>query len=951
MPKIFSRLFDSNEKQISRLMKIVEKINSFEPEVEKLSFEEMRQRLRFFKSELAPLVNDLSTESFDSLKAPNRKKIDPKEKKINDYLYSILPEVYAIVREASKRIYNRRHFDVQLMGGIVLAEGKIAELKTGEGKTQVAWLPLVLFSLTGRGTHLVTVNDYLAKSHGEYSAFIFSELGFTVGVTEPHASYYFVPTDKLVEEKGEDIYKLSKELKIQNPGDTKGYNLKLCTKKEGYNCDILYATNNEIGFDYLRDNMTQSIDGLSQRELYFAIVDEVDSILIDEARTPLIISMPGNNSNDLYKKFSNVVNKLVEGDYIVEEKDKKSVNLTDQGVDKVEQLLGVQNIWEDYQFAHHLDNALKARFLFRNNDEYIVQNGEVLIVDDFTGRVLPGRRFGEGMHQAIEAKENVKINQESKTMATITFQNLFRLYKNLSGMTGTAVTESEEFYKIYSLEVVSIPTNKPTQRVDMQDLVYRDQESKFIAVSNEIEEKHKSGQPVLVGTTSVAKSEYLSEMLRRMGITHEVLNAKYHEREAQIISKAGQKNAVTIATNMAGRGTDIKLGLGVDELGGLYVIGTERHESRRIDNQLRGRSGRQGDKGLSRFYLSLDDEIMRIQGGMIVQKLMTAVNMDPSMPIESSLIGRTIENAQKRVEGNNFDIRKTVVEYDDVINKQREIFYSRRRTLLRNIQKSDLRNNSSEVDDTTKLSRASVLDQVKLIFKEYIDKQITSDLNEEEIFNEFSKLFEDRLLIDVLKNDLASDLNTINLPEIFTEKLGKFENFEQTKEYLLLIVNKAIQYNSKEVGEIEFLSTYFNLLLQVMDELWMEHLETMNDIRSGIFLNSYAQKDPLIEYKNIGFDRFDKMISHINHYVTSKLLRIKRVVMDKVEIEQLLTNISEIENSLNSGMDVLQNSTEKKDFTIKSDIKEIKFDKEPGRNDSCPCGSGKKYKNCHGKLS
>jgi preprotein translocase subunit SecA len=960
MIDFFTKLFDSNEKQILRINKIVAKINQIEGDLSTKSIEDMKLRLDSFREKLRPLVDEIPIESKDSLRAPDRKKPTASEKKVNAYLQEILPEVYAIVRETAKRVYNRRHFDVQLIGGIILSEGKIAELKTGEGKTQVAWLPLALYGLTGRGAHLVTVNDYLAKSHGEYSGFIFSLLGYTVGVTEPHASYVFITDEQLEEFKGEEILQQRKQLTVQNPGDTKGFNLRQVSKSESYNCDILYATNNEVGFDYLKDNMANKIEDMVQRELYFAIVDEVDSILIDEARTPLIISMPKNNSNELYIKFAKIVENLSSEDYLIDDKG-KSVSVTEAGTDKIEQMLSVKNIWEDYHYAHHLDNALKAKFLFKNNDEYIVQNGEILIVDEFTGRVLPGRRFGEGIHQAIEAKEKVRINQESSTMATITFQNLFRLYKNLSGMTGTAVTESEEFYKIYNLEVISVPTNRKISRIDLSDLVYKNQEAKFTAVANEIEKINSIGQPVLVGTTSVAKSEYLSEMLRLKGIKHEVLNAKYHEREALIISNAGQLNAVTIATNMAGRGTDIKLGTGAEELGGLYVIGTERHESRRIDNQLRGRSGRQGDKGISRFYLSLDDEIMRIQGGMFVQKIMTMANLDPSLPIESSVIGRTIETAQKRVEGNNFDQRKIVVEYDDVINKQREIFYSRRKNLLRNISKArlDLSANTLEIDDTIKIARDNIQDQIYKGFEEYLKKQINFKNSEEEIITEFLKIYEETIFVkSAISLDLSSRYDAAKQDLI--NKIESFNNQSEIFQYLFDFTKKTYQLLSEENGQVKLFQTYFNLLLQVMDELWMEHLETMSDIRSGIFLNSYAQKDPLIEYKNIGFDRFDIMIGQINHYLVSRLFKVKKVELTKLEVEQLLTNIADIDKVLEKGaFDLLTENMEPNqesasdDTEFKSSKPSINYSKveKVGRNELCPCGSGKKYKNCHGKES
>lgn len=866
MLKFFKNLFDTNEKQISRLHEIVKIINGLEHKYEKLTNEDLKETMQAYKIHVRDLVNLIAIDEKNSTKRIEKKDFSRSEKELNKYLLEILPDVYAIVREMSKRKYNRRHYDVQLMAGIVLAEGKIPEFKTGEGKTQTAWLPLALFALTGRGSHLITVNDYLAKSHAEYAGHIFSELGFTVGITEPNDNYIFIPDDNLQEVKDENTYKERMKINIQNPGDVRGYNLKECTKADSYNCDILYATNSEIGFDYLRDNMIGSLEELSQKELYFGIVDEVDSILIDEARTPLIISSAAKNLSTEYSKFANIVSDLESQDYALDIKS-KSVTLTDKGADKVEQLLGISNLWEDWHYAHFLENALKAEYIFKKDKEYIVKNGEILIVDEFTGRILPGRRYSEGIHQAIEAKEGVEIKQESRTVATITFQNLFRLYKYLGGMTGTALTESEEFYKIYGLEVISIPTNKPIIRQDLTDVVYKNQDAKFLAVAKDIAEKHKSGQPILVGTTSVEKSEKIATLLHRMKIPHEVLNAKQHEREAMIVSNAGEKGAVTIATNMAGRGTDIRLGDGVKELGGLYVIGTERHESRRIDNQLRGRAGRQGDPGISKFYLALDDEIMKIQGGMLIQKMMIAANIPDDMPIESSLIGNTIQTAQKKVEGNNFDTRKNIVEFDDVMNKQREIFYTRRRNLLQLGDKAGL-NIYENPTDTHKLCREELVMKIKNIINDYLN----------EIKNNDNDVIADKLL--ALAND--GEFETI-LKEMGLYKLGDIKQdliqaivADSTRNVIYTLIEKLFDTHYKENG-LTFLRNTYLVMLETMSEMWMDHLETMVDLRNSVRFSGYAQKDPLVEYKSKGFDYFERFINAVDMETVGRIFNVKEI--------------------------------------------------------------------------
>ncbi|MEI6886778.1 MAG: SEC-C metal-binding domain-containing protein [bacterium] len=980
MTSIFSKIFDSNEKQIDKYMKRIKPVNDIEETVSKMSFDDMKSRVSEMKVELKPIMDKLSDSDIDSIHTiKDRKNMNKVEIELKDKLFEFLPEVFAFIREIAKRKYSRRHFDVQLIGGYVLSEGKISELKTGEGKTQVAWLPLALYALTGRGSHLVTVNDYLARSHGEYAGHIFCELGLSVGITEPNSSYLFVNDSELEKIKGKEVFEERQKIKIENPGDTRGHNLIKATKKEAYKADILYATNNEIGFDYLRDNMAvDSVDKV-QRELYFCIVDEVDSILIDEARTPLIISAPAEASNELYFKFSKLVEKLEEKtDYTLDEKS-RSVSLTDQGAEKMEKLLDVKNIWENYSLAHHMENALKARVLFKNGDEYLVRNGEVMIVDEFTGRILPGRRYSEGLHQAIEAKEGVEIKNESKTLATITFQNLFRVYKHLSGMTGTAETEAEEFFKIYSLEVVVIITNRPVLRKDQTDIVYKNQNSKFRAVVKDIKEKHEQGQPVLVGTTSVEKSEILSRLLGDIGIEHEVLNAKYHEKEASIISKAGRKDAVTIATNMAGRGTDIKLDKGVNELGGLHVIGTERHEARRIDNQLRGRSGRQGDNGSTRFYVALDDEIMKLQGGMIVQNLMSAIKIDEDLPIEAAIIGKTIENAQKRVEGQNFDIRKSLVDYDDVMNMQREIFYSRRRNILFSSEKANLEKDpkSGEIDETAKLAREDLRSQITEIMNVHVETLIDEHFfieredktDKSKLIDAFIDISDDISIIKAIErvkakgskylSDVEIPLGKENLIVLLTSAIEKHEK-EELKEFFVEISNELILMKEEELGEVKLLIIAKAVMLQTMDELWTEHLEAMQDLREGIGLRGYAQRDPLVEYKNEGFSVFDRFIGAVDSQVASRILKVREIKVESLLNEQpTFTNEEQVNKTLEQGTlnlesPVSDNFNQEQGFNklVKPVIKDKSnpySEMRLGRNDPCPCGSGKKYKKCHGK--
>ena len=824
-------LLDDNAKEIKRLQKTVDKINGLEQEIEHLSDEELRGKTAEFKGRFE------AGENLDDL----------------------LPEAFAVVREASKRVLNMRHFDVQLMGGIVLHQGRIAEMKTGEGKTLVATLPAYLNALTGKGVHIVTVNDYLAKRDSEWMGQIYRFLGLEVGLIVHGLDYN--------------------------------------QRKKAYAADITYGTNNEFGFDYLRDNMVMYKDNMVQRELEYAIIDEVDSILIDEARTPLIISGQAAKPKELYTTVAKIIPRLKnEEDYTIDEK-KQLVTLTEQGVARVEKLLGIDNLFDEanMELSHHVNQALKAHTLMKRDRDYVVKDGQVIIVDEFTGRLMFGRRYSEGLHQAIEAKEGVKIEKESQTLATITFQNYFRMYKKLSGMTGTAKTEEDEFIKIYGMDVVVIPTNKPMIREDLPDVVYRTEKGKFEAVVEKIVEKHSIGQPVLVGTVSIEKSELLSSMLKKRGIPHQVLNAKYHEQEAEIVAQAGQKGMVTIATNMAGRGTDIVLGEGVKELGGLYVIGTERHESRRIDNQLRGRSGRQGDPGVTQFYISLEDDLMRLFGAENITGLMDKLGMDDSIPIENSMVSRAIENAQKRVEARNFDIRKNVLEYDNVMNQQREVIYGQRRQVL-------MGENIKE----------SILHMIEKMVERTIDR-----------FAGESPYPEEWDLVGLLKR-----AEKLFLPghQIKREDLMKMEP-QEIREFLKEEALRLYSKREEELGEENLRELERLVLLKIVDAKWMDHLDAMDQLRQGIYLRAYGQRDPLTEYKFEAYDMFNLMIEEIQEETVRYIYRV-----NIVERPQERTDV--VENKYG-------------DEQTKKPVKSDKI----GRNELCPCGSGKKYKRCCGKNS
>lgn len=969
MWKIFSSLFDSNEKQLKKIEPIIKKINDLEDEISKLSDDELKGKTDEFRRRLC--VNlDTCRDDFVKLSESELKSSLDEEKK---RLYEILPETFAVVREASKRVANHRHFDVQLTAGYVLFDNKIAELFTGEGKTLAANLALYLYGLTGRGAHLVTVNDYLARRDAEWTGHILNSLGMSVGAINSGKQYRFVDDEEAIKLKGDDAKELIKERKEneKKAGRLKydhmsGVNLLECNKKQTYACDVVYGTNSEFGFDYLRDNMARNLEDRVQGPRYFVIVDEADSILIDEARTPLIISTSADTANDLYKKFASLVKTLnPEQHYVVDEK-ANAVSLNQAGMDAVEKALGVDNVYENAQLAYHLDNALKAKELYKLDDEYMIRNGEILIIDEFTGRAMEGRRYSEGLHQAIEAKEGVEVKKESKTMATITLQNFFRLYAYLSGMTGTALTEAEEFASIYKLDTIVVPTNKKVIRVDNNDVVYRSQEGKFRAIVEEVKERHEKGQPILVGTTSVEKSEILSDMLSKEGIKHNVLNAKQHELEAKIVAEAGQLGAVTIATNMAGRGTDIALGEGVKEVGGLYVIGSERHESRRIDNQLRGRSGRQGDPGESKFFVSFEDDLMRIFGGDRMNVIMSQVGMEDDMPISVGILGKTIENAQKKVEASNYDIRKRLVEYDDVLNQQREIIYTLRRKILeaegdttKKLLESDLKGDVKLVKEIDVDGLQDLLDQFSLAREESwkmdsldslnypfsgLDKWILKKLLEYVDFLVASEMQDDMKIDNIEERKMYSqivNLLTEPLLEVGCRELGYDDTVEffrdiygktQVEGVALLkrVILMCYVIHVYAIG-LEAMHTLLKyLILESFDKFWMEHLDTMTDLREGISLRNLAQRDPLVEYKNEGFEMFDSMLKKIDEFVLTRLFKVRLVKRE----EQAAMETKKEEDSRPGKV---------------GKQKTVKKGNKVGRNDPCPCGSGKKYKKCCGK--
>ena len=826
-------LFDDNKKEIKSLSKQIEAINDLESFYQEKSDEELRAFTDTFKERLA-----------------NGEELD-----------YILPEAFALVREASKRVLQMRHFDVQLMGGIVLHQGRIAEMKTGEGKTLVATLPVYLNALTGKGVHVVTVNDYLARRDSQWMGQLYEFLGLSVGLLVNGTSY--------------------------------------AEKREAYQADITYGTNNEFGFDYLRDNLVMNKENKVQRDFNYAIVDEVDSILIDEARTPLIISGAAESAKELYSIVDRAVKRLKkEEDYTLDEKE-KNVQLTEEGIVRIENFLSIDNLYDNadeknIEMQNHIKQALKANYVMRKDIDYVVNEGRVIIVDEFTGRLMFGRRYSEGLHQAIEAKENVKVEKESRTYAQITFQNYFRMYDKLAGMTGTAITEEEEFIKIYGMDVVVIPTNKELLRDDLPDAIYRTEMGKFNAVIEEIIERNKTGQPVLVGTISIEKSEYISSLLKKRGIPHQVLNAKYHEQEAEIVAQAGQEGSVTIATNMAGRGTDIVLGQGVQDLGGLAIIGTERHESRRIDNQLRGRSGRQGDPGSSQFFISMEDELMRLFGSEKIYGILDKLGMDDSMSLENNMLSSSVEAAQKKVEGRNFDIRKTVLDYDDVLNKQREVIYQQRNMVLE----------GEDIKDT-------ILDM--------IEKSVASVFEEYSIYSEYPEEWDMAGLLDEYSSKTIE-----RLPESLTaDKLVKLEK-DEIHQLLREEALKAYEDREERLGQEVLRDLERVVLLKNVDAKWMDHLDGMEDLRQGIYLRAYGQRDPLVEYQYESYDMFNAMINEIRQETVRILFRAELVAKPE----------------------------EKKDLVVSSSEESKKApartEKKVGRNEPCPCGSGKKYKHCCG---
>lgn len=927
---------DPNEKEIKRIRPLVEQINALEPEFEAKSDAELRALTEQFRQRVEEETADLrhrlrkaqeafenETDASEAEQARLRMESVGKELQAEEerLLAEFLPYAFAAVREASKRTTGMRHFDVQLIGGVVLHEGKVAEMKTGEGKTLVATLPLYLNALLGHGAHLVTVNDYLAKRDTQWMGPIYHLLGLSVGVIQHESSFLYDPD-----------YVAS---------DDRYQHLRPCTRQEAYAADITYGTNNEFGFDYLRDNMVWDLSQCVQRELHYAIVDEVDNILIDEARTPLIISGQSEESSKHYVTFNRIVPRLRRDvDYTVDEK-LRVVTLTEEGIAHVEQMLGIDNLYapENSHLTPYLDNALRAHVLYQRDRDYIVKNGEVIIVDEFTGRLMYGRRYSEGLHQAIEAKEGVQIQKETLTLATITFQNFFRLYRKLAGMTGTAATEAEEFNKIYGLDVVVIPTHKPMIRIDYPDLVFKNEQAKYRAVVQEIEELYNMGRPVLVGTTSIEKSEYLSGLLKRKGIPHQVLNAKQHEREAEIITQAGRPGAVTIATNMAGRGVDILLGgnpeglarkklreaghdlVQIDPelwqktlaevkaqcdkdrekviaLGGLHILGTERHEARRIDNQLRGRAGRQGDPGSSRFYLSLEDDLMRRFGGDSISNIMERLGVEEDVPIEAGVVSKAIESAQTRVEGYNFDIRKHVLEYDDVVNHQREVIYRQRRQILR---------------------QANLRPQIMRMLREEIDGLVDAYTQ--------GRYREDWDL-DGLNAAVRAFLP---LPATLTGQAWAQLKPDEIREQLYELAERAYDEKERGLGPDLMRKVERFVLLQTVDRLWVRHLTDLENLREGIGLRAFAQENPLVAYKKEASLMYADLMDAVRHEVATTIFRVQVVQ------EPARRPVQEMRPGVPS------RTAQARPQAAKPAVQKV------GRNDPCPCGSGKKYKHCHGR--
>jgi preprotein translocase subunit SecA len=969
--KILSKLFgDANEKVVRGLQPKVDAINSLEEKYKAMSDEELSGLTAVFKDRLGSVDGS----NKDELK----KRLD-----------GLLPDAFAAVRETSRRVLGKRHYDVQLIGGMVLHNGQIAEMKTGEGKTLVATLPLYLNALTGRGAQLITVNDYLSRLGAGWMAPVFHFLGMRTGVIVHDSAFEYDPGYS-------DDSQFDDRLK----------NFKPVSRKEAYLCDIVYGTNNEFGFDYLRDNMVPDPDRMVQRELHYAIVDEIDSILIDEARTPLIISAPAEESADKYFKFAQLVMKLKENeDYNVDEK-MRAATLSEAGISKMEKMLGVENIYTSggIRDVHHIEQALKAHALFKKDKDYVVKDGEVIIVDEFTGRMMHGRRYSEGLHQAIEAKEGVKVQKESQTLATITFQNYFRMYEKLSGMTGTAATEAEEFSKIYGLDTIIIPTNKENVRKDLNDLIYRSEEGKYKAAIKDIKERSEKGQPVLVGTISIEKNEILGRMMEKSGIKTQLLNAKNHAKEAQIIADAGKPGAVTLATNMAGRGVDIMLGGNqppkdsseyeewkkrhdkVVSLGGLHVIGTERHESRRIDNQLRGRAGRQGDPGSSQFFVSAEDDLMRIFGGDRMKNIMSALKVPEDMPIENKMISRSIESAQKKVEGHNFDIRKHLVEYDDVINKHREAIYGKRKAILvlsgrednegteenqekSNVQDASLRQgnggqaipNKNNFKSLSEMALFMVESEIEQVVSFHTAAERISDWNVEEIYQVVSTIFP----VNEKLKDMLDEYKNEN------GKLDKVKARTKIIEHLVEMARKEYELMKKGAEEIgiKWREVEKAVLIRSIDTLWVEHLEAMSSVRQGIGLRGYGQRDPLIEYKKEAYRLFNELNSLIQKEVVYSIYKIGAGQREQAAAftapsladrarqfsapaktagsSSSFSGFTPASGGISSSMDRVSSKGDYAD-NIKQKPKDEQGNKV-GRNDPCPCGSGKKYKKCHGR--
>ncbi len=882
---MFSLFLDPSKRVIKKLQKTVDKINELEPKFKSFSISDLKEKTEEFKKRL----------------------------KNGETLDDILPEAFALVRRAAEITLGMRHYDVQLIGGMVLHKGNIAEMRTGEGKTLVATLPAYLNALEGKGVHIVTVNDYLAKRDATWMGQVYDALGLSVGCINHDASYVYTnpkenadELDKIHDQEGS--YKIVEEF------------MRPCSKKEAYAADITYCTNNELGFDYLRDNMAQSLDDIVGRGTHFAIVDEVDSILIDEARTPLIISAPYEDSGDLYAQFAKIMPQLKENvHYNIDEK-MRAVALTEEGIEKVEEILGIKNIYDTnilgssgLRYIHHLEQALRAKALFKKDKDYVVKDGEVIIVDEFTGRLMPGRRYSEGLHQALEAKEGVMVQKESRTLASITFQNYFRLYKKLAGMTGTAMTSAEEFQKVFKMDVVSIPTNKPSRRVDLPDLVFKTERGKFRALIKEIKKLHEAGRPILVGTSSIEKNEYVSELLKREGIKHELLNAKNHQKEGEIIAQAGKVGAVTVATNMAGRGVDIILGGNpyneqehkkVCELGGLAVLGTERHDSRRVDNQLRGRAGRQGDPGSSQFFVSLEDDLMRIFGGDKIKSMMNTLGVDEDQPIQNPIISKSIESAQKKVEGYNFDSRNYVLQYDEVMNKQRETIYKIRKDILKS-------------EDPKQKVLSYVKEEIEKIVNFHTQEDHSELWNLQEVFENINSIFPVK---DSLKDELEKISKEHTLPEERREKMIK---------YLLDLATEEYKKKEEQIGEDVLRQVEKIIMLRAIDMLWMDHLENMDYLKDSVRLRAYGQKDPLVEYKNEGHRMFEELLDSLSDNIAKT---VYKVGPSNFQTEQKSQNL--IFSA--SGQEQSQKNASQKSQKV-------------GRNDPCPCGSGKKYKKCHGK--